>query len=93
MQELLSRRVDPRTPLSKQEFYELSLLEEANELGTRHCVRQAHAQWSEIDQQIMWDKEEIDHFWILSEAKKRYEERREALREEGFIYSDMDPIL
>ena len=29
--------------------FELSLLDEANQLGIRHCVRQAHTKWSEID--------------------------------------------
>lgn len=90
MQEVLSRTAEPEAPLQGQEFYELSLLEEANQLGTRYCVRQAHAEWSEIDGQVMWDKEEVDHFWILNEAKQRYEERRIILHEQGFIYSDMD---
>lgn len=90
MQEVLSKTDDPEAPLRGQEFYELSLLDEANDLGTRYCVRQAHAEWSDIDGQAMWDQEEVDHFWILDEAKKRYEERRLTLAERGFIYSDMD---
>jgi hypothetical protein len=90
MQEVLSRTDAPKAPLLGQEFYELSLLDEANDLGTRYCVRQAHAEWSEIDGQIMWDQEEVERFWILSEAKKRYEERRLALAGKGFICSDMD---
>ena len=90
MQEVLSKTVDPGAPLRGQEFYELSLLDEANELGTLYRVRQAHAEWSEIDGQVMWDEEEHDYFWILDEAKRRYAERRLALTEKGFIYSDMD---
>lgn len=90
MQEVLSKTDDPKAPLCNQEFYELSLLDEANDLGTRYCVRQAHAEWSEIDRQIMFDGEEVEHFWILSEAKRRYAERRLALGAKGFIYSDMD---
>lgn len=93
MQELLSRTVDQNLPLQEQEFFELSLLDEPNQLGTRYCVRQAHAEWSEIDGHIMWDQEEVDYFWMLNEAKKRYEERRTALAEKGFIYSDMDSLL
>jgi hypothetical protein len=89
MQEVLSKTVDPEAPLRGQEFYELSLLDEANELGTLYRVRQAHAERSEIDGQVMWDEEEHDHFWILDEAKRRYAERRLALAERGFIYSDM----
>jgi hypothetical protein len=90
MQEVLSRTNDPKAPLQGQEFYELRLLEEPNELGTRHCVRQIRAQWSEPDGEIMWDKEEVDYFWILDEAERRYVERKLALAERGFIYSDMD---
>jgi hypothetical protein len=90
MQEVLSRTVDSTAPLSGQEFYELSLLDVANDLGTRYCVRLAHAEWSDIDGQIMWDQEENDHFWILDAAKRRYAERRLALTKRGFICSDMD---
>jgi hypothetical protein len=90
MQEVLSRTVDPKVPLSGQEFYELSLIEEASGLGTQYCVRQAHAEWNEIDQQITWDSEETDYIWVLGEAKRRYAERRLKLVEMGFIYSDMD---
>ena len=90
MQEVLSKTADSGAPLQGQEFFELSLLDSHNQLGTRYCVRQAHAEWSEIDGQVMWSQEEVEHFWILSEAKKRYAERRLALAEKGFIYSDMD---
>jgi len=90
MQEVLSKTDDPKTSLSEQEFYELSLLDEANDLGTRHCLRQAHAKWSEMDGQIMWAREEVEYFWILNQAKQRYEERKLALAKKGFIYSDMD---
>jgi hypothetical protein len=90
MQEILSKTVDPHAPLQGQEFYELRLLEEANPLGTRHCVQQTHAQWSHKNQDVIWESEEVDCFWILDEAKKRYVERRLALVEKGFIYSDME---
>jgi hypothetical protein len=90
MQELLSRTSDSKAPLRAQEFFELSFFDVVNDLGTRYCVRQAHAQWREIDRAIMWDQEEIENFWILSEAKRSYAERRLALGEKGFIYSDMD---
>ena len=64
MQEVLSKTDDPKAPLRGQEYYELSLLDEANELGTLYRVRQAHAEWSEIDGQVMWNQEEVEHFWI-----------------------------
>jgi hypothetical protein len=38
----------------------------------------------------MFDGEEVDYFWILAEAKQRYIERKLALAEQGFIYSDTD---
>jgi hypothetical protein len=90
MKEVLSKTDDPNAPLEGQELFELTLLDEANELGTGYHVRQAHAEWSEIDGQMMWDQEEADHFSILSQAQQRYAERRLALVQRGFIYSDMD---
>jgi hypothetical protein len=90
MEEVLSKTCNQSLPQREQEFYALSLLEEANPLGTRFCVRQTHAQWSDIDRQIMFDQEETEYLWILSEAKRRYAERRLALGQRGFIYSDMD---
>jgi hypothetical protein len=90
MQEVLSNTNDPKIPLREQEFYELSLLDVANQLGTRYCVRQAHAEWSEIDGEVMWDKEEADYFWILNEAKQRYAELRLAFVQRGFKLSNMD---
>jgi len=93
MEEVLSKTIDPKTPLVEMEFYELSLLDEANELGTRHCIRQAHVAWSEIEGDLMSDHEEVEYFWILTAALQRYEERRRALADKGFIYSDMDPML
>jgi len=88
MQEVLSKTIDPKTPLSEQEYYELSLLDDANDLGTRYRVREWHAKWSDVDGQIMWDQEEVEYFWILGQAKQRYAERRTTLAEKGFIHSD-----
>jgi hypothetical protein len=93
MEEVLSRTIDPKAPLRGQEFYELRLFEKANSLGTRYCVGQTHAAWSEIDRQVMFEGEEVEYFSILDEAKKRYAERRLILKGKGFIYSDMDPPL
>ena len=53
-------------------------------------MKQAHAQWSEIDQQIMWDNFEFERLPTLKEAKERYAARRLTLAQRGFIYSDMD---
>jgi hypothetical protein len=93
MEEILSKNIDPKTPLQELEYYELSLRDEANDLGTRHVVKQWHGAWSEIDRQIMWDGEEVEYFWMLAQARERYAERRLALAEKGFIHSDMGPML
>jgi hypothetical protein len=92
LEEILSKTLDPKTPSEELEYYQLSLLEEANDLGTRHVVKQWHGAWSEIDRQIMWDGEEVEYFWILAQARERYAERRRALAEKGFIYSTMDSL-
>lgn len=89
-QEVLSKTVDSSVPLQGQEFYELRLFEAPNELGTRHGMLQVHAQWSDQRCGISWESEEVDYFWIPEEAQKRYAERRLALAEKGFIFSDMD---
>jgi len=59
MEEMPSKTADPKVPLGEQEFYELSLSDEANELGTRYCVRQQRQhcrarQWTHYaDRRIM----------------------------------------
>jgi hypothetical protein len=90
MQELLSKTTNSETPLREQEYFELSLRDVDNDLRSRYCVCQARAGWSEIDGQVMFDTEEADYFWILSEAKQRYAERKLALAQRGYIYSDLD---
>jgi hypothetical protein len=89
MREILSNTIDPDAPLLGLEFYQLRLCEEDNALGTQHCVLQIHAVWKDDFQGAMWESEEIDRSWILDEAKKRYAERRLALVEKGFIYSEI----
>jgi hypothetical protein len=90
MQKLLSKTDDPKTPLSEQEFYELRLEDSDDIRRPGFIVKQAHAQWSEIDRNIMWDDFESERLPTLEEAKGRYEARRLALVEKGFIYSDME---
>lgn len=93
MQEVLSRTIDPDAPLLGQEFYYLRLLEEDNPLGTRHVVLQIHAVCNDAVRGPLWESEEVEHFRIVDEAKKRYAERKLALVEKGFIYSDMGSTL
>jgi hypothetical protein len=58
----------------------------------RHCflVREAHAAWSEIDRNVMWDDFEHDECSTLHEAELRYAIRRDAIVDKGFIFSDME---
>jgi hypothetical protein len=88
MQELLSRTDDPKAPLCGQEFYELRFYESESEGRRVYCVREAHAQWSDMDGQIMWDEDRVRAFATHKEAEERYSERKLALAERGFIYSD-----
>ena len=102
MQEVLSKTDDPNVPLQEQEFYELRLDDLGfpfrpglmNSLGIvarhRFAVREAHARWSEIDRQIMWEGYEHEEFSTLEKAQVHYEFRRAALVLKGFIYSDME---
>ena len=102
MQEVLSKTTDPNVPLQEQEYFELRLDDLGfpfrpkffESLGAiirhRFPVCEAQAAWSEIDRNIMWDGFEHDEYSTLQEAELRYEERRAAMVEKGFIYSDMD---
>ena len=90
MKEILSKTIDPDAPLEGQEFYQLRLFEENNHLGKRHGVLQIHAVCKYAFRGPQWESEELDYFWIPDEAKKRYEERRRTLAEQGFIYSNMN---
>jgi len=90
MQEVLSKTDDSKIPLRDQEFYEL-LLYDSDFSGTPvFCVREAHAAWSEVDGQIMWDKKQVRAFATCQGAEEHYAARRRALAQEGFIYSDME---
>jgi hypothetical protein len=93
MQEVLSKTVDPKAPLKGQEFYELRIDDSDDLWRPGSVVSEAHAQWSEIDQQIVWDEAEHERCYTYAHAEKRYAARRQALAEKGFIYSDMDPLL
>ena len=90
MQEVLLKTDDPKIPLREQEFYELRIDDSDDIWKPGYFVKQAHAQWSEIDRQIMWDGFDFDQCPTLEMAKERYAERKNVLAERGFIYSDMD---
>jgi hypothetical protein len=90
MQEVLSRTKDTQVPLKEQEYYELRLDDIVSTTGTRFRFGEAHASWSEIDRQMMWDSMPNEEFATLEDARRRYDERRAALAKRGYIYSDMD---
>jgi hypothetical protein len=91
MQEVLSKTVDPKAPLEGQEFYELRLDDSDDIWRPGFIVSEAHAAWSEIDGQVMWDETETERCLTYEHAKERYAARRRSLAQKGFIYSDMDP--
>jgi hypothetical protein len=90
MEETFSKTTGPDVLLPGAECFHLRLFEEANQLGTRFCVRQIYAKIRILDRGAMWEGEETDYFWSLDEAKIRYAERKLALAKLGFIYSDVD---
>jgi hypothetical protein len=90
MDELLFRTLDVSVPKEGQEFCELRLFETHNPLGMQHWVGHKYGKWDGKESRVAWDPEVADSFWIFDEAKARYTERRSALAQEGFIYSDMD---
>ncbi|MFP5234330.1 MAG: hypothetical protein ACLGSD_00385 [Acidobacteriota bacterium] len=93
MQEVLSKTVDPKAPLEGQEFYELRIDDSDDIWRPGFIVVEAHAAWSVADKQIVWDESEFERCETYAQAKDRYEARRRALTQKGFIYSDMDPLL
>ena len=102
MQELFSKTTDQNVPLQGQKYFELWL----DDFGTlfrpifidslgaiarhRFFVREAHAAWSEIDRNIMWDGFQHDECSTLEEAELRDAIRRDAIEDKGFIYSDLE---
>lgn len=90
MQEILSKTDDPKVPLRDQEFYELRLYDSESGGEPVYCVRQARARWNDEAGEVVWDEEQVQVFVTHQEAKERYEARRLALADKGFICSDMD---
>jgi hypothetical protein len=98
MQEVFSKTTDAILSPQQQEYFELRL----DDLGTtlrprfidsmgavarrRFLVLESHSAWSEIGCNVMWDSFEHDECLTLEEAQQRYECRRAAIVEKGFIY-------
>lgn len=89
-QELLARPGSHILSLSEQEFYELSIEESEDVFRSGLIVKQSHAQWIEIDQQVMWEEPVWERWPTLKKAKERCEEWKRALAAKGFTVSNMD---
>jgi hypothetical protein len=90
MQEVLRKTDDRSAPLKEQEYYELRLKNSDNIQRPGYTVMQFHAKWSEIDRQIMWDDFQVDQCLTIGYARVKYDLRRQALAQKGFIYSDIE---
>ncbi len=90
MQEVLSKPGYEDLPRSEWEFFELCI-EELNDVW-RHgfIAKQTHAQWIEIDRQVMWEEPEWERWPTLNKAKERCEEWKKALAAKGFVHPDME---
>ena len=90
MQEVLAKPGYENLLLAEQEFYELRLDESEDTRNRSFIVRLAHAEWSEIDGQFMFDDFQSQPCADLQQAKRQYEAWRQALVDNGFSHSDMD---
>ena len=90
LQEVLSKPGAETLPLAEQEFYELCIEESDDIWRPGFVAKQTHAQWSEIDGQVMWEEPKWERWPTLKKAKERCEEWRKALATKGFTQSDLD---
>jgi hypothetical protein len=89
-QEVLSRSRDERKPLAQQEFYELRIEESDDIWRPGFVVKQIRAVWNEAAKIMKWEEPEFERWPTLRKAQERCEARRDALRTQGFDFSDMD---
>ena len=91
MQEVLSRSRDSLELADGAEFIELRLSDIGpDEVFPSFWVTERVARCDAKKEKIIWDDPQLYPFATLDEARKRYEERRQVLVEQGFAYSDMD---
>ena len=90
MQEVLSKPEDSSKPLHEQIFFVLHLVDLHESWLPRFTVEESRLAWSEIDGQFMGEGTATDTLPTLEEARTRYEARRHALVNKGFVLSDMD---
>jgi hypothetical protein len=91
MEEVLSKSEDSRKPLHEQVFHSLRLFDSLEcWLPPRFLVEESRIAWSEVDRNFMCDEIETERLPTLEKARQRYESRRAALVNKGFVLSDMD---
>lgn len=90
LQEVISKPGAESLPLAEQEFFEFCIEESDDIWRPGFVVKQTHAQWSEIDRQVMWDEPECELWPTLMKAEKVCEGWRKALAAKGFTLSDLE---
>ena len=89
-QEVLFKPGYEELPRSEWAFYELCFEKSDDIRRPGFILKQTHAQWIEIDRQVMWEEPEWERWPTLKKAKERCEEWRKALAAKGFVHSDME---
>ena len=90
MQEVLSKPEDTSKPLREQVFFVLHLVDFHESWEPRFVVEESRMAWREIDGQFIGEGTGTDALPTLEGARTRYEARRLALVNRGFVLSDMD---
>ena len=90
MVEILWKTDDTCGPLKELGFYELRLVDLGAYEKPRFLLGEFHAYWSETHQQVIWDGCEEEMCGTPEESKRRYENRRAAIVEKGFMRSEVE---
>lgn len=89
-QEVLSRSRDEGQPLARHQFCELRIEESDDIWRPGFVLKQIHGAWDEAAKDMKWEEPEFERWPTLRKAQERCGARREALRAQGFDFSDMD---
>jgi hypothetical protein len=73
-----------------EEFVELQLSDTEDGECPRIWVTETLYEWDEANDRIMKDSPQHRTFTNLAEAQAWYSDRRQALSDKGFSYSDLD---
>lgn len=93
MNELLWKENTPKLPLAEQVYCELALEDATESSESPYVVRRTYYSWSEEQRRMAPADRVIDRAYTLEEADARYAQQRQILAEQGFVHSDMDPML